>query len=233
MENLIRNYYFLLAATIVLDLIFKLMGANEVCRKLIDDRKSGGLELITTTSIPDLVIRDGLKHALMQLVIRYRVSSQISFSYIHIFLFCGMFYIMNKQNNFDLSYFIPDSSPLFFLLTFGLFSVFMSFFDWQHIVNIAISESLKSKGVGICALKLFIQTTLVPFLIGFLVFIGVILGLQSGRFSPLTFTFVMGNLPFLVICWGIWRLLHNGRNSRQASNKQIRFRELLHQSIAQ
>lgn len=140
----------LIVIAIIFDLFFKFSASLEVCRKIIEDRNNSGFELINTTPIPEKDIISGMTQALNHLIRRYKYTSTVFYCTI-----CTLATINLVGPGFD----TLDSAIVhvsFLLIISGLL-------DWNDLVKSGISIALKNRSLLNASLKVFMVSTIIPF----------------------------------------------------------------------
>ncbi len=150
----------LLLLAMTFDMLFKFAAVMEICRKIIEDKANSGLELITTTPVPDDQMLAGMRRALNRLVRRYQITSICFFGSI-LALAVGDIILSRQETIYYLRARTDGLAGSLALVSLTL--LIGSLFDWRHLIQRGIAAATASHSILGCSLRIFIRTTLIPY----------------------------------------------------------------------
>lgn len=144
--------------TFLFDYGFKFFTSLELCGKIMEDRKSGGLEMILTTPMQDTTISSGILKGLKQATLRHQTATCILYTSIGLVAYSV---ILLRSEKYPYSYqFQVESATM--LASLSWIMAISSYLTWLSLIPMGCALSLKRSNLLASALQTWLQICVLP-----------------------------------------------------------------------
>jgi hypothetical protein len=146
------------AVTLLFDYGFKFFTSLELCGKIMEDRKSGGLEMILTTPLTDTMISSGILNGLKQATRRHQIASFILLATIGLVSYS----IILMRSVTDPSSFESQVESASILASLSWIMALAGYLTWFSLIPMGCAMSLKGTSLLACALQTWTFICVLP-----------------------------------------------------------------------
>ena len=158
-----RPSFVLLPMAFIFELIFKLIAGFEICRKINEDSKSGGMELILTTPVKDSTFIQGMMTSFSHMISRYKWTARFFYICIILQLFISssvIFFLSPTEFSNVLNALSKELRHFPITLTFVMLT--MNFLDWNQLLRYSTGIGISRKTISGCMTSIFTTIILFP-----------------------------------------------------------------------